>query len=212
MMFCITTAWQHTRQNLILVRILPSSLSLPPFLSLPKAGHTLVWWSVGFVTWGRTFHRGLTYLERKFYNLSSLNFPPGILVGFSSSSPSMKSSPSFPLLHHPKRNPPLSRSSGVRPKKPTSPLPPAHVANRVPSSPPSFYRGKSHVLFRCPIAGIHLLVPSSFLPILSSPPRSSHRSRFLQAWVRGLGGEGAGILHQGARSQFSPVPVKMGLQ
>lgn len=67
------------------------------------------------------------------FSLSALDFPPGILLGFSSSSPSVKSSPVFPLLHHPEGNPPLSRSSEGRPKKPTRPLPRAPLGALHPS-------------------------------------------------------------------------------
>ena len=115
------------------------------------------------------------------FSLSALDFPPGILFGFSSSSPSVKYFPVFPLLHHPEGNPPLSRSSEGRPKKPTRPLPRAPQCALHPLPPfPSSTLGekKSHVLSRCPIAGIHHLIPPPFLPILSSPPRSFHRSRF----------------------------------
>lgn len=103
------------------------------------------------------------FLEIAPCRLHSLYFTQRIPAGFSSSSPSTDSSRSFPLLHHPPRDPPLPRSAqGGRGKPPArSPPPNRTQGSSIPSLLPCFLGGKSHVLSRCPIARTTRFSPSS---------------------------------------------------
>ena len=155
------------------------------------------------------------------FSLSALDFPPGILLGFSSSSPSVKSSPVSPLLHHPEGNPPLSRSSEGRPKKPTRPLAPIRLANRVPSIHPlppfPSSTGGKKIPRALPVTNrgnppphppLRFSPSSSRLLVISTGPDFLRGSS--EGW--GVGIEGRGTLPQSAMSQSSPVPGRMGLQ
>lgn len=162
------------------------------------------------------------------FSLSALDFPPGILLGFSSSSPSVKSSPVFPLLHHPEGNPPLSLSSEGRLKKPTRPLAPIRLANRVPSIHPlppfpsstggvGGGWGAGKIPRALPVTNRGNPPPHPPLRFSPSSPRLlviSTGPDFLrgssEGW--GVGTEGRGTLPQSAMSQSSPVPGRMGLQ
>lgn len=118
------------------------------------------------------------FLEIAPFRLHSLYFTQRIPAGSSSSSPSTDSSPSFPLLHHPPRDPPLPRSAqGGRGNPPArSPAPNRTQGSSIPALLPCFLGGKSHVLSRCPIART-----TGFFPILSSILRTPtpHPPRFL---------------------------------
>lgn len=123
-------------------------------------------------------------LEVALFNPLSLCFPPGIDASFSSFSPSTESSFSFPLLHHPKWEPPLSPPGKAAETRTQGRVPnirsllPHLLAEKMPRALPVPNLGNAPTNSSV----------SPFLPILSSPLCPSLPTSAFSRFSRGTGG------------------------